>query len=406
MYIRRHLERAIRAQSRFYGAVLVTGARQVGKTTLLCNAFKKAAYASFDDAVLLNAARQNPRVFVDSCAVPTFIDEIQYAPELFSSMKLKIDGAKKKPLFFLSGSQQFQLMKNASDSLAGRVAVYNLLSLSQRELNKETFSQPFVPNQAFFAQTRRTKKLCADALWQLIFRGTMPALCVNQNMSAKQFYANYTTTYIERDIRALERIADESKFLRFITVVASRTAQLLNMSDLARDTDVSVSTVERWLSLLQTSNLVTLVTPFYSNVSKRMLKAPKLYFLDTGLAAYLTGWDSPSSLERGIMSGAMFETFVVSEIFKSWYNSGDSHPPIYYYRDKDGREIDLLIAVGDKLHPIEIKKHATPKASDTRHFAVLDKQSQYARGEGVVISTYGQKIALDDKNFALPVNGI
>jgi len=299
-------------------------------------------------------------------------------------------------------------MKNVSESLAGRIAVLNMMPLSMREITGEKFTSPFIPTAEFIknALNRKIAEIAVTELWEHIHRGFMPQLVVDNGKSWDLFYASYTNTYIERDIRSLERVSDESKFLRFIVAVAARTAQLLNLSDLARDADISVPTAVRWLSLLQTSNIVCLIQPWFSNSVKRMLKTPKIYFLDTGLAAYLTGWNNAEVMQKGAMSGAFFETFVVAEILKSWYNAGISKPPLFYYRDKDGAEIDLLIHANGKLYPVEIKKHAEPRNGDTKHFCKIDKIAGVERGEGAVISPYKQILPLGNGNTAIPANFI
>jgi len=388
-----------------FGAVLVTGARQVGKTTLVKEIAESATYVTLDDRIQLVNAVERAGTFFKDNPPPVFVDEVQYAPGLFPEIKIILDKEKKKGLFFLSGSQQFEMMKNVSESLAGRIGILNLPGLSLRELYGLSFRQPFIPTQDYFlSRTKEKANIPYTDIWNIIHRGSFPELCANSDYDWQMFYAAYVKTYIERDVRDLAQVGDEVKFIRFMTVVASRTAQLLNLASLARDVGISQPTAERWLSILITSNLAFLLNPYYNNVTKRAVKTPKLYILDTGLAAYLTRWNTADVMKNGAMAGAFFETFVISEIVKSYANNGIMDVPLYFYRDKDGKEIDLLIEDSGILYPIEVKKHADPLKSDVAHFSILDKIHTIMRGPGGVICLYENLATLKDNDRTIPIN--
>ncbi|GHV80559.1 ATPase [Spirochaetia bacterium] len=402
-YIKRHAEGVLKKAVKTFGAVLVTGARQTGKTTLLTEGISGYRYVTLDDPIKLKSALNEGSTFFEENPPPVIIDEIQYAPGLFPYIKMTVDKTHGKGLFLMSGSQQFQMMKNVSESLAGRIAIVTLSGLSLREIDRINFMEPFLPEDTYFKA--RTKKLVShtyDELWVHIHRGSMPALYGVPSTDWELFYSTYVKTYIERDVRDLSQVRDEQRFLAFMTIVAGRTGQLLNLSSIAQDTGISVPTADRWLSILITSNLVYLLRPFHINTSKRMVKAPKLYFLDTGLSSYLTQWASPQVLRNGAMAGPVFETFVVSEIIKSYYNSG-KEPPVYFYRDRDGKEIDVLLWRNGKLYPLEIKKHANPAKQDIAAFPVLDKITGFERGSGGVICIYPDLTTMDGNDRVIPV---
>lgn len=404
MYIKRHAEKAIGQLSRMFGTVLVTGPRQVGKTTMLKNVAKHAAYVTLDDPLLLVAAREQSRTFFKDNPPPVFIDEVQYAPHLFPQIKMIIDQDKKKGQFYLSGSHQFHMMKNVGESLAGRLGLLTLLGLSMREKQGIDFSEAFLPTEAYFtARKQNSKELSYDDVWYNIHRGSMPELYANEDFDWQMFYGAYVKTYIERDVRELTQVGDEVKFLHFMTVAAGSTGQLLNLASLARDVGISQPTAERWLSILVTSNIVYLLQPYANNITKRTVKTPKLYFLDTGLAAYLTKWNTPDVLKNGAMAGSFFETFVISEISKSYYNKGILELPFYFYRDKNMNEIDLLIEDNGILYPLEMKKHADPQKRDIAAFKQLDKIPSVKRGPGGVICLYDNLITLQDNDRVIPV---
>ncbi len=405
MYISRHAEKTIRRLSDMFGAVLVTGPRQAGKTTLLLNMLPDTSCVSMDDALLRASAVENSRTFLLDNPPPVFIDEVQKAPQLFEQIKLVIDADKKKGQFFLSGSQQFQMMKNVSESLAGRIGILVLLGLSLRERTEAASYSPFIPTEEYFARRKeQMKELDYAALWEIIWRGSMPELTVHPEYDWQMYYGSYVTTYIERDVKDLAQVGDEIKFTRFMEVLAARNGQLLNLQSVAGELGISQPTADRWLSVLVASHIVYLLKPYANNLTSRAVKTPKLYFLDTGLAAYLGRWNNPEVLKNGAMAGAFFESFVIAEILKSYYNAGILEPPLYFYRDRDKKEIDLLIQEGNTLYPLEIKKHADPTVKDLANFHVLDKLDGIERGAGGVVCMYDKLITLKGQDRVIPVN--
>ncbi len=405
MYLKRHAEQTVDKLSRMFGAILVSGPRQVGKTTMLQNITHDLTYVTLDDLILQISAREESGTFFKDNPPPVFVDEIQKAPELFPQIKIILDRERKKGQFFMCGSQQFQMMKGVSESLSGRIGLLTLLGFSLRESHKLDFNLPFLPTEAYF-NTRRKHfdKISYDEVWHTIQRGSMPELFVNPDFDWQMFYSAYVRTYIERDVRDLTEIGDTIKFTRFMTATAASTGQLLNLASLARDAGISQPTAERWLSILVASNIVYLLQPYSNNIIKRAVKTPKLYFLDTGLAAYLTRWTSPEVLKNGAMAGAFFESFVISEIIKSYYNMGVLEPALYFYRDKDMNEIDLLIEDNGTLYPLEIKKHADPQKKDVEAFALLDKIPNIRRGCGGVICLYENLVTLKGSDKVIPVS--
>ena len=386
MYISRHAESAVEQLSEMFGAVLVAGPRQVGKTTMLRKITREITYVTMDDLVMLASAQEESATFFKDNPPPIFVDEIQKAPWLFSQIKMILDRDHKTGQFFMCGSQQFKMMKNVSESLAGRIGLVTLLGFSLREIYGVEFNLPFLPTKEFFSERKKhLTPVSYDEVWKAIHRGSMPELCENPTFDWQMFYGAYVRTYIESDVRELTEIGDTIKFTKFMTAVAAATGQLLNLSSIARDVGISQPTADRWMSILVASNLVYLLPPYSNNITKRAVKTPKLYFLDTGLAAYLTKWNTVDVLKNGAMAGAFFESFIVSEIIKSYYNKGILEPPLYFYRDKDMNEIDLLIEDGGILYPIEMKKHADPQTRDMDAFAVLDRMPNIQRGPGGVI---------------------
>ena len=404
MLYKRNADETIRKLSKMFGAVLVTGARQVGKTTLLQEVAGNIGYVTLDDKIQLVSAIEQSGTFFKDNPPPVFVDEVQHAPSLFPQIKIILDKEKKKGQFYLSGSQQFEMMKNVSETLAGRLGILNLPGLSLRELFGVTFRTPFLPTDNYFTNRQKDKADVPYAeVWNIIHRGSFPELCANPDYDWQMFYAAYVRTYIERDVRYLAQVGDEVKFTQFITVTASCMGQLLNVASLARDVGISLPTAERWLSILIASNLVYLLKPYHNNITKRTVKTPKLYFLDTGLAAYLTRWNTAEVLKNGAMAGAFFETFTISEIIKSYGNLGILDLPLYFYRDRDGNEIDLLIEDGGTFYPIEIKKYADPKKSDVAAFKLLDRIPNIKRGQGGVICLYDKLSTLQDSDKIIPI---
>jgi len=402
-YINRNVETTIKKAAKMFSTVLITGARQVGKTTLLKHMTGDILYLTLDDPILLQSAIEEAGSFFKTTPPPVIIDEIQYAPNLFSYIKMIADESGKKGQFFLTGSQQFKMMKNVSESLAGRIGIINLLGLSLREIKNDNFNEAFIPTEEYFEKRKLSaKNLDYKEIWNIIYKGSMPAMYAYE-LDWQMFYASYTKTYIERDVRELTKVGDELKFIKFMTAMASRTSQMLNLTSVANEIGISVPTADRWLSILISSNIVYLLQPYYNNMMKRAVKTPKIYFLDTGLAAYLTKWNTPEVLEAGAMAGAFFETFVISEVLKSYYNAGVLDPSLYYYRDKDAKEIDIIIEQNGTLYPVEIKKTANPGKEHIGSFSVLDKIKSINVGTGCIVCMYDKSVHINDKNVTIPV---
>jgi len=405
MYYPRMLKSRWLKLSKQFPVLLLTGPRQVGKTTFLQHiAGKNRRYVTLDDPDLRLLAREDPSLFFQRHTPPILIDEIQYAPDLMQYIKMQVDAKKHTGMFWLTGSMQFKMMKGISETLAGRVGIINMLGFSSRERYKLKLDvAPFIPNIDLLTDREPSKpKISAVNLYKDIWKGSYPALIAGPTRDREVFYSSYLQTYLHRDVRELTQVADESAFLKFLKACAARTGQLLNMSELARDTDVSVGTAKNWLSILQASFQVFLLPPYYSNLTKRLVKRPKLYFLDTGLCAYLTDWTSPKTLESGAMSGAILETYVLSEILKSWWHQGRT-PSLHYYRDKDCREIDFVFVQDQALYPLEVKKSASPKSRWTESFPVL-KYLNIDIKAGVVACLCKEMLPLGKNNFAMPVN--
>ena len=404
MYIKRHAETVVQKLSKMFGSVLVTGPRQVGKTTMLRTMLGGINYVSLDDAIQRTAAALQSNTFLKDNPPPLFIDEVQKAPELFPYIKLTLDAGGKKGQFYLSGSQNFQMMKNVSESLSGRLGILILPGLSMRERAGNDFRAPFVPTEDYLDARRGTPlPFSYHGIWNMIWRGAMPELAANPEFDWQLYYGSYVTTYVERDVKELAQVGDEVKFTRFMSVLAARTGQLLNLQSVANEVGISQPTADRWLSILKASHLVYLLQPYSTNLTNRAVKTPKLYFLDTGLAAYLSRWNTADALRTGAMSGAYFETFVISEILKSYYNQGILEPSLYFYRDKEKREIDLIIETGNVLYPIEIKQHADPTVKDIRNFGALSRLAGVTVGQGGVICTYDRIVTLGEGARAIPV---
>ena len=399
-YFKRLAESVIKKQEKMFKTILVTGARQVGKTTMLKNIKPNINYITLDDMILNQSAVEDPELFLKANKPPIIIDEIQYAPNLLRYIKIAVDNSEKKAMYYLTGSQQFNLMKDISESLAGRVGILNLLGLSLREIKETDFNEPFIPTEEYLNKRKKyEKEISYNEIWNIIHKGSMPAL-YQEESDVDMFYAMYVSTYIERDVRSLTQVGDTLSFLKFMTALASRIGQLLNLNSIANEVGITIPTAQRWLSILVASNIVYVLEPYYNNIMKRAVKTPKVYFLDTGLAAYLTKWKTSEVLEAGIMAGNFFENYAIVEIIKSYYNSGELRAPVYFYRDKEKREIDLIIEQNGKLYPIEIKKTANPSKDMIENFKVLETVKEV--GEGAIICMYDKIINLDEKNKVIP----
>lgn len=386
-YRNRTLSDSIQRVSKEFSVLLLTGPRQVGKTTLLeACAEDNRRYVTLDDLELRELAQSDPALFLQTYKPPIIIDEVQYAPQLFSAIKIIVDKAKQPGLFWLTGSQKFHLMKDITETLAGRVAILDLLGLSQAEtLGQAEHVRPFLPSPPWidYAKEYATNDRDVHSLYQKIWQGSFPKLALGEVTERGVFFNSYIQTYIQRDVRALTRVGDELAFKRLLKACAARTGQLINYADLSRDVDVDQKTAKSWISILETSGLIYLLQPYHTNVTKRLVKAPKLYFLDTGLCAYLTQWTTPEALESGAMSGAILETYLFSEILKTYWHNGQQ-ANFYFYRDLDQKEIDLLIEQDNMFYPVEFKKTASPSLNTSKQFKVLEKLGQRIAHGGVV----------------------
>ena len=405
-YIKRTAESLVKDSIKTFKSVLLTGARQTGKSRLLEELFPDRPTVTFDDQFAEQQANENPQDFIDLNPPPVTYDEVQYVPDLFRYIKIRCDSEKKNGLFCLTGSQPFKLMQAACESLAGRVAIIELSTLSLREILGSTFEKPFVPTKDYLiARAKSAKK--PDNIWQIIHRGGYPAI-QDKKVNWQSYFASYIKTYIERDLRQLAAVQDLDTFRRFMIACAARTGQMLNYSNIAQEISKDADTVKKWVSILEASGIVYILEPYTASVLNRAIKTPKLYFRDTGLACYLTRWLTPETLANGAMSGEIFETFIVSEILKSYSNAGiDYRYCVSYYRGKDKKEnseseIDFIIEQDGILYPIEIKKTSKPTADMTNAFTVLDKIPEKKRGTGAVVCMCSGPGLLRENVLAIP----
>ena len=396
-YIKKAIEDVVKDSAMNFKAVLVTGARQTGKSTLLKHLYPEIKEISFDDPFVEEQAKNNPDMFMMLNKPPLFLDEIQYVPSLFRYIKLSCDKSDDKDLFYLAGSQPFKLMDMVSDSLAGRIAIIEMTPLSLREIMNDECKSPFLPTLDYIQERNNTVKK-PDSIWEIIHRGGYPAL-QDSKMDWNMYFSSYIKTYLERDVRELAAVQDLDAFRRFMVACAARTGQMLNYANIAEEVGKDANTIRNWVSILEASGIVYILEPFANSALKRVIKTPKMYFRDTGLAAYLTRWLTPETLANGAMSGEIFETFVISEILKSYSNRGlDYRYFVSYYRGKDKirkkkngdivqeeAEIDFIIEENGILYPIEIKLNANVTADMTSVFRVLDNLPEKKRGMGAVV---------------------
>ena len=407
-YIKRAMESRLEKYSRTYKAVLVTGARQVGKSTLLKKVFPERRYVSLDDPFLEEQAKMNGEMFLALNPVPLTIDEVQRAKEIFRYIKITCDETEEKGLFCLSGSQPFHLMEGVAESLSGRIGIIELSGVSMRELAGDSFDRHFLPIMEYVTDRRETVQQPAN-LWEIIHKGSYPEMAASEKEWGA-FYADYVKTYLERDVRELAAVQDLNVFRRFMIAAAARTGQILNYSNIASEIGKDADTVKRWISILEASGVIYLLEPYASSALKRAIKSPKLYFRDTGLVCYLTRWLTPEALAYGAMNGSIFETFVISEILKSYSNEGlDYRYMVSYYRGRDrGKtereaEIDLIIEENGTLYPVEIKMNSKATADMTAAFQVLDKIPEKKRGMGAVLCTCPQPGMLRENILQIPI---
>jgi predicted AAA+ superfamily ATPase len=404
MFKERTLKKAIKRASSFFPVVLITGPRQVGKTTVFENCESKSRnYITLDTFEMQEMAKKDPQRFLERYRTPLLIDEIQYAPQLLPYIKTIVDKEKKKGMFWITGSQQFNLMANVSESLAGRVGILNLQGFSQSEKDNMPNTSPFLPEKKLLMAKEKTVKGVND-IFHRIWKGSYPALYIGSDKDWKMFYDSYIQTYIERDVKQITKVSNELLFINFIKVLAARTSQLLKYANIGAEVGVNETTVKSWLSILQTSGLIYLLQPYSNNLTNRIIKTPKVYFLDTGLVCFLTKWNTPDTMENGAFSGAILETYVVSEILKSYWHNGES-PAMYFYRDKDKREIDIVIEENGKLYPLEIKQKTNPNESDIKNFTALSQfKKEISPGGVLCLSSSWQPLGKND--YTIPISYI
>ena len=404
MYIRRTIEKSIQRASNLFPVVLITGPRQVGKTTVFENCEPgKRNYISLDTLEERELAKNDPRRFLERYKAPLLIDEIQYAPSLLPYIKAIVDKERKNGMYWITGSQQFNLMENVSESLAGRIGILNLQGFSQSEKDNTPDTAPFLPTENLLSLKEKTSKATIN-IFHRIWKGSYPALFKGSDEDWKLFYDSYLQTYIERDVKQIIKVANELQFVNFIKVLAARTSQMINYSSIAGEIGINETTVKSWLSILQTSGLVYLLQPYSNNLTSRIIKTPKLYFLDTGLACFLTKWNTSETLENGAFSGAILETYVISEILKSYWHNAES-PAIYFYRDKDKNEVDIILEENGKLYPLEVKQKSNPNSGDIKNFSVLSGLNKETVPGGVLCLA-PDYYPLGNKDFVIPVGYI
>ena len=418
-YINRSLEKILVRRFESAKSVAITGARQVGKTTLTKHVYPNVKRINLKNVTLYNNAKEDPQGFLESFDRPLFIDEIQRVPELIDAAKVVLDDVTTRGNYIFSGSQKWGLMKGLSESLAGMVSIMELTPLSLREIYNIKFSDAFIPTNDYIS--KREKEIVKyDNLWEIIHKGGYPELYESDLREWEEYYSSYVSTYIERDVYEITKVRDFNTFYKFMVSVAARTGNMLDYNSIAKDVEVSIETVRLWISILEKTDIIFLLEPYYNSHLSRAIKTPKVYFRDTGLAAYLTSWLTKETLENGIMNGAFFETFVINEIIKSYINSGREYKnKIYYYRGKDKmkkkingvtyeeeNEIDFIIEENGVLYPIEIKKTTNPKSDMASAFDVLDKDTTKKRGTGVIICRGEYKLKLRDNLYALPIEYI
>lgn len=408
MYIQRHLESQVIEASKYYPVVMVCGQRQVGKSTMLNHIKEKERrYVTLDDGNARRLAEKDPALFFETYGYPLLIDEFQRVPSILIEMKRIVDqkalhGDDNSGMYWLTGSQKFKMMKDVSESLAGRIAVFDMTGLSYAEIEgrKAAVFHPSLSLLRSRMQDFHTKNI--HKIYEQIFRGGMPKL-ITTDLDRDRFYMDYVNTYLERDIKELSLVGKLGAFYDFLVFMAARTSMELKYSEIANAIGVSAPTAKEWVAILERSGVIFILQPYYSNITNRLVKTPKMYFLDTGLAAYLCRWPNAETLENGAMDGAFFETYVVGEIVKSYYHIG-KRPDLYYYRDIDGKEIDLLFVENDKVYPVEIKKAKIPNHAD-KNFSVLGKLKMDVQ-PGVILCMADEMLPYSRDVWMFPVAAI
>ena len=404
MYIHRHLENKFLKMSSFFKAVLVTGARQVGKTTMLKHlANGTRTYVSLDDIDTRTLAREDPKLFFMRYKPPIIIDEVQKAPELFPYIKIMCDESSEKGLFWLTGSEQYQMMENITESLAGRIGIMTLYPLSYNELNGVKYDIPIdFSLDNLLEREKVAKPFDMDTVFSYIWKGGMPDVQSADVEVRDIFFSSYIDTYLMRDVRQAAGITDETKFKKFLTACASNVSEQLNLNNIAAITEISHPTAKNWLSVLERLHVVFLLQPYANNKFKRLAKTPKLYFWDTGLCSYLAKWLTKDTLMSGHDVGHYFENFVVTELIKDLHYSSTNYD-LTYFRDSNSKEVDLFLESNNTIHPHEIKLSASPDKREVKKYEMLDKNS-IPRGNGGIVCMSPSVLPIDELNNFIPIS--
>lgn len=402
-FIKRDLANKILELSQDYACILLTGPRQVGKTTLLRQLMQEDRnYVTLDDLDERRLAQQEPATFLAVHDAPLFIDEVQYAPQLFSYLKIAIDNGAEPGSFWLSGSQAFRMMELAQESLAGRVAILHMSGLSQHEIYGSGEAMPLtIDLQALKARKTTGQATDLQGMYERIWKGSLPGYVSGKFKDRNVFYSSYIQTYINRDVSELLEPVDKLLFQDFIRAAACRAGQMLNVHDIAQDVGVSDDTAKRWLQVLEKSDVIFFLRPYSNNLLKRTVKTPKMYFFDTGLVAYMTKYTTPEILQNGAINGAILENYVVAEIRKSYANVAEE-ALLWYYRDTRSNEIDMVLERDGRLNPLEIKRSVNPANQLVKAFEVLDKGA-VPRGKGAILCMRPELTAVDADNYIVPI---
>ena len=405
MYTNRAIEAVVLKALKMFKVVLITGPRQVGKTTLLKHILgDEYTYVTLDNINELEAAKTDPVLFFLNHPGKIVIDEVQNAPELFREIKRIVDEKGEYGTIVLTGSQTFSLMKNVTETMAGRVGIIEMNGFSLREIVGDTFDRPVMVTKEYLDQKR--KKVDTSRLWEIIRRGDLPELYQGEEIDWEMYYSSYIKTYIERDVRALINVKDLNIFSNFLISLAARTSQLLNYNAIANELGIHMQTVKSWVGILEASGIIVVVRPFSNNQLSRAIKTPMVYFMNTGMVCFLLKWNTPETLMNGAMSGAILETYVMSEIIKSFKNVGSINVPISFYRDRNMKEIDVIIESNGILYPIEIKRAATPKAAMIKNATLLEKAQGFKVGTKMIMCLVDKKMYLATDVIAYPITEI
>lgn len=405
-YIPRKALNTVQEMTRSFPCVMVTGARQVGKSTMLKQIIPAdMKYVSLDDFRKLRRAQEDPIGYLEELGTPLCIDEVQYAPDLLRAIKLKVDEEDKPGLYWLTGSQRFHMMKGASESLAGRVGIIELSTLSQQEANHEAEIPDFFPSIERLREMTPDRRSCdINTLYERILRGGYPALHRDLNRNINHYFDSYLQTYLERDVQALTQVGDKNAFLTFMQSAAARTGQQLVYADIAKDAGISPKTAKSWISILEASGIIALLQPYHTNTIKRLSKTPKIYFMDTGLCAWLCSWPNAATLQSGAMSGAILETWVFGQIYRALENRG-MRTKLSYYRDSNGAEIDFILEHEGKLYPMEVKRSSNPTAADLKALNGLPTGKAELQ-PGIVLCPAREMMSIGKGHYCFPISAM